>query len=110
MEMLGRDAIKQYNSIILKLIKSCSFPSCVGCQSPPPSSQAGAGLAAVHSPDDITRLHHTPPPLATLQPLHHDTVNPLRKWQDDKVARPLKGRTHKLHSSKICLLRAKLMR
>lgn len=29
---------------------ACAFPSSAGCQFPPPSSQAGAGLAAVYSP------------------------------------------------------------
>lgn len=39
------------SSVFLKfLVKFTSLLSCAGCQFPPPSSQAGASLAAVHSP------------------------------------------------------------
>lgn len=84
-----------------KILFAPSLSTCAGCQFPPPSSQAGAGLAAVHSPALRNKAASQPPPpppsphthtpTATLQALHHDTVTPLRKWHEDKVGHPAWG-------------------
>lgn len=66
-----------------------SFPSCSGCQFPPPSSQTGASLTAVHSPALHNEAESQTPSDAS-QPLHRDTATPLRKWHKEEVGWPLK--------------------
>jgi len=75
------------------LIKSCSFLTRAICQPPPPSSQAGAGLAAVHSPALHNKAASQPPPplplpRATSQPLHHDTVTPAEEMARGQSCAP----------------------